>query len=117
MEKVIKIGNKEKTFKATAATPIKYRRAVPGGDFFRDLNELKEIDINNLSDMEIEQIEKFAFAMSTDANEANMTFEKWLDQFELFELIKAIPEILSLVMGNIETQNLSNSKNTEPAES
>lgn len=118
MEKLIKIGNVEKTFRSNGATPIKYRRIFKGGDFFRDITKLKAIDADNLSDNDIESIEKIAFAMCEDANKPGMTFETWLEQFELFALVTAIPDIIGAITENLDTQAIANaSKNADPAES
>ena len=118
MEKLIIVGGIEKTFRSNGATPIKYRRLFKGADFFRDMMGMRNIDPENMSDEEIERIEKLAFAMCEDSNLPDMTFEKWMEQFELFDVFNAAPEIMGLVTENLETQAIPNkSKNAEPAES
>lgn len=115
MEAIVSIGGVEKKFKATGATPIKYRRAFKGADFFRDLSNLKSLSEDNLRDEEIEIVEKIAYAMCTDSLVAGMTFENWVDQFDLFDLVRAIPEVINLITGNMETQNIAE-KNGDRAE-
>ena len=118
MEKIIRIGNTEKTFRANGATPIKYRRLFKGADFFRDLTAMKSIDLEHMTDADIEGIEKLAYTMCTDSNKPDMNFEDWLSQFELFGLVKAIPEVIELITGDLDTQAIAgSSKNADPAES
>jgi len=118
MEQVIKIGDIEKTFRSNGATPIKYRKLFKGADFFRDLTKLKNIDLEKLSDSDVEAVEKVAFTMCEDSNKAGASFEKWLEEFDLFALLRATPEIMGVITGNLETQNIAGeSKNGDPAES
>lgn len=118
MEKLVKIGNVEKVFRANGATPIKYRNAYSGADFFKDVMSMRDIDENNLTDQNVETIEKVAFVMCEDSNKPGMTFERWLEQFELFDLIMAIPSIIEIITGNLDTQNITDaSKNAGRAES
>ena len=118
MEKMINIGGAEKLFRATGATPIKYRRAFPGADFFRDISAMGGLDPDNMSDEDMEGIEKIAFVMCEDSALPGLTFEKWLDQFGLFDVFGAIPDIMELLTANLETQAITgSSKNAERAES
>lgn len=116
MEKTVLIGEQERTFRSNGATPIRYRKLFKGADFFRDLNNLKNIDIDNMKDADLEAVEKIAYTMCEDSSEKDMTFEKWLEQFELFALLQAIPEVIGIITGNLDTQNLTdNSKNASRA--
>ena len=118
MEKVIDIGGVKKTFRATGATPIKYRKLFKGADFFGDLNRMKNIDIENIFDTDIEGIERIAFAMCEDSNDPGMSFETWAEQFDLSSLLKAMPEVVGLIVANLDTQTITGtSKNAVPAES
>ena len=118
MEKNIRIGDIDKLFRSNGATPIKYRKIFKGSDFFRDLTNLRNIDPEQMSDADVEGVEKIAFAMCEDSNEPGMTFEKWLEQFEIYALLTAVPEIVELITGNIQTQAIAHdSKNAERAES
>ena len=101
MEKIIKIGDKDVRFKATAATPMKYRNSFPGKDLFRDLIALEESD-----DGDMEIFERIAYSMS-DAQAEGLTLEDWLEQFELMDLVTALPEIMSLWEDNADTQSLT----------
>lgn len=118
MEKKIKVGDVEKIFRSNGATPIKYRRLFKGRDFFRDLSGMKGLDANALADADIEAVERIAFVMCEDSNSPDVTFEAWLEQFDLFDLFQAMPGVIGCITGNLDTQNISNdSKNGEPAES
>lgn len=119
MEKLIKVGDVDRTFRANGATPIKYRKVFKGADFFKDLTSLKVVDLENMNNDDIERIEKIAFVMCEDSSKPGMSFESWLEQFSLLGLISALPEIVGLITDNIDTQNngSSASKNGDPAES
>lgn len=118
MEKVIKIGDVERTFRANGATPIRYRKLFKGADFFGDLTKMRSMNLENMTDADIEGIEKIAFAMCEDSNKSGMDFETWLEQFSLLGLFTALPEIVGLITDNLDTQNIAGtSKNGEAAES
>ena len=108
MEKVIKVGGKDVVFKATAATPMKYRNAFPGKDLFKDLITLDSItdEEGNVSfegiDMGI--FERVAYIMS-DAYMKHVGFEEWLDGFELMDIMNVLPEIMDIWEGNMVTQS------------
>lgn len=115
MEKVIKVGNQDVTFKATAATPRMYRQAF-GRDIYLDLSkvasEVSEGDENdsNLAPETLAIFENLAFCMAMQAEGKKMnrdTIEddmtEWLDSFETFSIYRIIPGLMSLWRLSSET--------------
>lgn len=109
MEKKIKIGKKDVTLRATAATPLHYRNTFKGFDMIREMGNMNEDDFDGAF------FERLLFIMAGGYKEAN--FEEWLDQFELMDIYGAIDEVVSLWSDNAEMQSIDNSKNEEAAES
>ena len=118
MRKVIKVGEKDVTFTATAATPMKYRNAFPGKDLFRDLIAIDEAREEAVDDpfggVDMEVFERIAYIMS-DAYSKGVSQEDWLSQFELMDIVMALPELIDLWGDNAQTQSLTE-KNGEATE-
>ena len=103
LQKTVVIGDREVTFKSSAAIPRLYRIKF-GRDIFRDLRKLeKNFNANKDSDasgMEIEDLEIFenvAYIMALHADSSiPQTIDEWLDQFEMFSIYTVLPEILEL---------------------
>lgn len=120
MERVIKVGNIDVHFAASAATPMKYRNAFKGEDLFRDLIAIDEARAEAASDAEVFAgidmgiFERIAYIMS-DAPLKGIGLEEWLSQFELMDVMTALPEIMELWEANTDTQTLTE-KNTEAIE-
>lgn len=108
MEKIINVGNRKVRFTANAATPMKYRNAFKGCDIFRDLISLTEADedADLFTDIDMGMFERIAYIMS-DGPMKGESLEEWLSQFELMDVIAALPDILSLWEENTDTQSIS----------
>ena len=116
IQKTVKVGNKEVTFRSSASIPrlyrIKFRR-----DIFKDLSRLeksyKEKD-DGSKELEIEDLEIFenvAYIMACHADPSVPdTIDEWLDQFEMFSIYEVLPEILELWGSNLFTE-VSSKKN------
>lgn len=122
MVKVIEIDGKKLTFKSSAAIPRIYRLKFKR-DIFVDLNKIKKAvdaqrklakekaeDSGNEDAVENEEVlesslppetldmfENIAFLMNRhgDPSQPN-NIDDWLDQFEMFDIYKVLPEILDL---------------------
>ena len=118
MKKVVRVGDKDVTFSATAATPMKYRNAFPGKDLFRDLIAIDEAREDAGDDpfggVDMEVFERIAYIMS-DAYMKGQSQEDWLSGFELMDIVMALPDIIDLWGDNAETQSLTK-KNGEATE-
>ena len=117
MKRVIRVGDKDVTFSATAATPMKYRNAFPGKDLFRDLVAIDEAGDDAFDDpfggVDMEVFERIAYIMS-DAYAKGQSQEEWLSQFGLMDIVMALPDIIDLWGENAQTQSLTE-KNGEAA--
>ena len=108
--KTVTIGEKEVTFKSSAAIPRLYRIKFKR-DIFKDLNRLeksyKERD-DGTKELEIEDLEIFenvAYIMALHADPSiPKTIEDWLDQFEMFSIYEILPQILELWGSNLFTE-------------
>lgn len=114
MVKTITIDGKECTFKSSAAITriyrIKFRR-----DLFADMAKLDaemkkaEKDGSSMPVSSLEVFENIAYIMHKhgDNSQPNNVLE-WMDQFEVFDIYKILPEIIQ--MWQIETYQASASK-------
>ena len=104
MEKIINVGGKEVLFRATGATPLNYRNAFAGKDIFKDLMSLEGVDEGSIEGLDMGIFERIAYVMS-DAIPKHISFEDWLDSFELMDIMIALPEIMELWEANGLTQS------------
>ena len=110
LQKTVKLGNQEVTFKSSAAIPRMYRVKF-GRDIFKDLSKLEKAYKANVgkegSNMQIEDLEIFenvayVMALHADPNIPD-TIDEWLEQFEMFSIYEVLPEILILWGTNLES--------------
>ena len=109
IQKTVKVGDKEVTFRSSATIPRLYRMKFRR-DIFRDLSKLeksyKEKD-DSTGDLEIEDLEIFenvAYIMAFHADPSIPgTIDEWLDQFDMFSIYEVLPEILELWGSNLFT--------------
>ena len=110
LSKTVTIGDREVTFRSSAAIPRMYRIKFKR-DIFKDLSKLeksyKDKGGEDGSSMEIEDLEIFenvAYIMALHADPTiPKTIEEWLDQFEMFSIYEILPEILDLWGTNLIT--------------
>jgi len=110
LSKTVKIGDREVTFKSSAAIPRLYRIMFKR-DIFKDLTRLeksfKDKDEGEKKNFEIDDLEIFenvAYIMALHADPTiPKTIEEWLDQFEMFSIYEILPEILELWGSNLFT--------------
>ena len=110
LSKTVTIGDREITFKSSAAIPRMYRIKF-GRDIFKDLTRLeksfKDKDEGEKKNFEIDDLEIFenvAYIMALHADPTiPKTIEEWLDQFEMFSIYEILPEILELWGSNLFT--------------
>lgn len=96
MEKIVKIGDKKVTLKATAALPVRYKNEF-GTEFFDDLSA----NVTNLSSVNYKMI--YVMAKTADSNLPD--YETWLDSFEYsdFKMNELISIASELLRGNVKT--------------
>ena len=109
LTKTVKVGDREVTFKSSAAIPRMYRIKFKR-DIFKDLTKLeksykdkgdgtKELEIE---DLEIFENVAYIMALHGDSNTPS-SIDEWLDQFEMFSIYEVLPEILELWGSNLFT--------------
>ena len=109
LSKTVTVGDREVTFKSSAAIPRMYRIKFKR-DIFRDLTKLeksyKDKD-NGTKELEIDDLEIFenvAYVMALHADPSIPgDINEWLDQFEMFSIYEILPEILELWGSNLFT--------------
>ena len=110
MEKIINIGGKEIKMKSTAGTMMRYRQQF-NRDFIKDLVKLQtkiNDKVNNGTEFEaldLDIFEKIAWCMAKTADNSIPDIENWLDEFETFDIMAVLPEIMTLLVANMEQIN------------
>ena len=109
IQKTVKVGDKEVTFRSSATIPRLYRMKFRR-DIFKDLSKLEQSykdKGDGSKELEIEDLEIFenvAYIMALHADPTiPKTIEEWLDQFEMFSIYEILPEILELWGSNLFT--------------
>lgn len=110
MEKVLTIGGKEVKLKSTAGTMMRYRNYF-NRDFIKDLMNLQgklNEKIENGTEFEaldLAMFEKIAWCMAKTADDTIPDIEHWLDDFETFDIMAVLPDIMNLLVANMEQLN------------
>ena len=106
MEKTIAISGNEIKFKSSGALPRIYRTTF-NEDLFADISKLEGTKAEEaLSADVISTLENVAFCMAKHADPSiGGDIIAWLEQFETFALVQALPEILDLWTKEIESQS------------
>lgn len=110
MEKVLNIGGKQIKMKSTAGTMMRYRNNF-NRDFIKDLVKLQ----SKLSDklekgqefeaLDLDIFEKIAWCMAKTADNSIPDIENWLDEFDTFDIMQVLPELMNLLVANMEQIN------------
>lgn len=106
MEKIITISGNEIKFKSSGALPRIYRTTF-NEDLFADISKLEGTTGENALDNDvISTLENVAFCMAKHADASiGDDIISWLEQFETFALVQALPEILDLWTKEIESKS------------
>ena len=117
MEKTIRLGDKEVKFKATASTPARYRERF-NRDLFVDIQKLApNVNSGTLTAGDLECFEDMAYIMAYQAdNTIPENPDDWLDQFEMMDIYKVLPQLIELWGMNEETLNKTKKKVEEQSE-
>lgn len=101
MQKVIQIGDREVSFLATAATPIRFNQIFAGEDFYSIITD------KGLSDgAGTVALTKLAYTMAMQAEKADFhalsmdTFVDWLDGFDSQDINNNLTEIADVYMSS-----------------
>lgn len=110
MEKVLIIGGNEVKMKSTAGTMMRYRNYF-NRDFIKDLVKLQgklteKLDTGaEFEAFDLDLFEKIAWCMAKTADDSIPDIESWLDQFDTFDIMQVLPEIMNLLVANMEQIN------------
>lgn len=110
MEKILKIGDKEIKMKSTAGTMMRYRNQF-NRDFIKDLVKLQsklgeKIETGQeFEALDLDIFEKIAWCMAKTADNTIPEIENWLDEFETFDIMQVLPQIMELLIANMEQIN------------
>lgn len=110
MEKIIEIDNKKVRFKSTAGTLMRYRNNF-GRDLIKDIvaldKKFKKVKdgTEQFAILELDMFEKIAWAMAKTADNQIPDIEHWLDDFDSFSIMKILPQIMELLIGNLRQEN------------
>lgn len=121
MEKVLIIGGKEIGMKSTAGTMMRYRNQF-NRDFIKDLVRLQEKLSNKIDTgadfeaLDLDIFDKIAWCMAKTYNNDIPDIEHWLDEFETFDIMQVLPDIMGLLIANMEQVNENNKKKLETTE-
>ena len=117
LSKTVKIGDRDVTFKSSAAIPRLYRIKFKR-DIFKDLSRLeksyqkREDGGEQLEIEDLEIFENVAYIMALHADpKIPDNINDWLDQYEMFSIYEVLPEILELWGSNLFT-DVKQSKNS-----
>lgn len=97
MEKVLKIGDKDVGFKATASTTKRYRQKF-NRDLFKDIQALvPKVNEENLGVKDLECFMNIAYIMAWQYDRTIPEDpDDWLDEFEMFDIYFILPQIIEL---------------------
>lgn len=110
MEKVLNIGGKEVKMKSTAGTMMRYRNNF-NRDFIKDLVSLQGKLTDKIEKgqefeaLDLDIFEKIAWCMAKTSDDNIPDIEHWLDGFETFDIMQVLPEIMNLLVANMEQIN------------
>lgn len=97
MERIISIDGKAVGFKATASTIRRYREKF-NSDFLKDIQNISaNVGVNGeMSAEDLATFERIAYTMAWQYDSTIPDIDEWLDQFEMFSIYLASPQIVEL---------------------
>lgn len=110
MERIITIGGRDIKLKSTAGTMMRYRNNF-NRDFIKDLIKLQQKLVNKLDNdvefdaIDLDMFEKIAWCMAKTADDNIPDIEHWLDEFETFDIMQVLPQIMELLTNNMAQIN------------
>ena len=111
MKKTIRIDDVEIEMKASALTPNLYKEKF-GGDLLVEMQNISNVAKDgHVSESVIDPLQKCAYIMAKQANpELTDEYDEWLDQFSMFGIIQAMPQITELWGNNLKGTSVSKKK-------
>lgn len=122
VKKEIEIDGRMVPFKASAMTPILYRR-INGRDMFKDMSRLADElptegqgEEGKKQDISVEDLsifENIAYCMAKHADPGIPPLEEWFDQFDVFSIYLVLPELIDLWRVNQMTEAEAKKKQSQ----
>lgn len=122
VKKEIEIDGRKVPFKASAMTPILYRR-INGRDMFKDMSRLADElptegqgEEGKKQDISVEDLsifENIAYCMAKHADPDIPPLEEWFDQFNVFSIYLVLPELIDLWRVNQMTEAEAKKKQSQ----
>lgn len=103
MIKTITIDNKTIGFKATAATPIRYK-AMFGADLFADMAKMQNVDPTTMEGFDITVLCQIIWICAKAFNKDLPPLDDWFDTFDSFPLIQVFSEVMELITNSMVTE-------------
>ena len=94
MQRNIQIGDKIVPMSASAVTPIIFKK-ITGKDLIKGVRDLNKTATEG-GDVDMEFIAQMAWVMARESNKQIEPFETWLEQFEMFDIVDALGQIMEL---------------------
>ena len=110
---VVKVGEKDIPMLANAATAIRYKQVFGKNILTYFSGKAKPEDI-------AEVVQELAYIMARSGEKADMNmlniddYIDWVGQFDVFDLLRASEEILSIYQGNEASKSSSKKKQGRP---
>lgn len=116
MLKTVTIGGKEVALRSSGATYIKFRNEFKK-DLFVELNKINKSAVESdgeLPDFAIETLLEATYVMMKQANKnINVSFEDWLDDFELIDSLQGIDAVLLMLNEDKEEATVDAKKKSD----
>lgn len=115
MEKTIEIKEgKSIAFKSTAWTPVMYANRFPGCDFLKDVQALGTTKNGEFPPGMLVTFSQIAYIMAKQADPTiTDDLEEFLDGFEIFDIVKILPDLLELWQLNAKSSSRAKKKNVQ----
>ena len=103
MEVIIKIGDRDVTFKSTGSAPLRYKMQFKR-DFFADLLKMENMG-NDISRIDVEVFYNIAWIYAKTADPSIPPQLEWLDEFEVFPVFDILPQLQDMFVASLGTIN------------
>lgn len=103
MIKTITIDNKTIGFKATAATPVRYK-SMFGSDLFADMAKMQNVDPTTMEGFDITVLCQIIWICAKAFDKDLPLLEDWFDSFDSFPLIQVFSDVMELITASMVTE-------------
>jgi hypothetical protein len=104
MKRTITIDDKEVTFVSSARTPLLYNECFRR-EFFKDLREAQGNE-----EKTAEFFSRLAYVMAKQADPSIGDIDEWFDQFGMFSIYTALPQLTDMWSVGMQTSSVPKKK-------